>query len=68
MGDRDGRTVRIPHDLNMSIKLFSECPDEDHAQSMSRLMEIQPALRYPNPIVGNCKSPARFNRHIGNDK
>jgi hypothetical protein len=52
----------------MSVKLFGERFDDDHAQALSGLMQIQVALPYPNPIVGNRKSPARFGRLIGNDK
>jgi hypothetical protein len=65
MGDRHRRAVWVPHDFHTSVKLFGECLDDDRAESRSWFMM---ALRYPNPIVGNRKSPSRFSRLIGNDK
>jgi hypothetical protein len=52
----------------MSVKLFGERFDDDHAQAVSGLTHIQVALPYPHPIVGNRKSPAHFSRLIGDDK
>src|ERR1700736_3862528 len=68
MGDRNRRAMWVPHDFDTSVKLFGECLDDDRAQSMSCLIQIQSGFRYSNPIVGNRKSPARFGRLIGNDK
>src|SRR5580658_2702565 len=68
MGNRHRRTVWVPHDFHTSVKLFSQCLDDDRAQSMSCLIQIRSAVRYSNPIVGNRKRPARASRLIGNDK
>ena len=68
MGDRDCRALGVRHGIHTSAELFGECLDDDRAQSRSGLIQIQMALRRPNSIVGNRKSPVCFSRLVGDDK
>ena len=68
MGDRYRRALWVPDDFDTSVKLFGECFDDDRAQSRSWFIQLQMALRCPNAIVGNRKSPSCLSRLIGNDK
>ena len=57
----------LSDNLHTSVKLLGKSRADDRAQSWTRLIRIQLALRGSNPVIGNRKLPARFSHLIGNN-
>jgi hypothetical protein len=68
MGDRHRRAAWVPRDFHTSVKLFGESLDDDRTQSGSAPIQIQLALRGPNSVVENRKSPVCLSHLVGDDK